>query len=438
MLEEMNAYTMAEKIHRSNGRLKRTDSKSARRREPVSSVQKDTRLSTKPNLIPRCMNVVGLFAGIGGIELGLEAAGHRTTLACEIDAAARAVLQARFPRLALHDDIRTLDRLPKGTDLVTGGFPCQDISQAGKTNGISGKNSGLVNEVFRLLEKSDVPFVLLENVSFILALNRGHAMRHVTSELERLGYKWAYRVLDSQAFGLPQRRQRMFLLASRVGEPFEFLMTGNEEPIEPKDWRGRACGFYWTEGVRGLGWAVDGVPTLKNGSTVGIASPPAIWMPDGRIVTPDIRDAERMQGFEAGWTAPALAVSRQGFRWKLVGNAVSVPAAKWIGARLKQGPVTVDMRVHTFDQSTKWPVAAFGGPGRRALAVDISMWPVAMPRVPLTKFLQYEPKLLSHKATAGFVSRLRSGSLHFPQEFLSALDRHAERMRTQLPLFAVA
>ena len=384
------------------------------------------------------MNVVGLFAGIGGIELGLEAAGHRTTLVCEIDPAATRVLRERLPEIPVHADIRTLDQLPKDTDLVAAGFPCQDISQAGKTSGISGKNSGLVNEVFRLLEKSDVPNVLLENVSFMLALNRGHAMRHVVSELERLGYKWAYRVLDSQAFGVPQRRQRLFLFASKVCEPFEVLLSGSAEPKEPGNWRGRACGFYWTEGVRGLGWAVDGVPTLKGGSTVGIASPPAIWMPDGRIVTPDIRDAERMQGFEAGWTEPALAVSRPGFRWKLVGNAVSVPAAKWIGSRLKQGPVSVDLRVRTFDPTMKWPVAAFGAPGQRALGVDISMWPVAMPRVPLTKFLKHEPKLLSYKATAGFVSRLRSGSLHFPEEFLAALDRHAEHMRTQLPLFAVA
>lgn len=429
---------MAETILRLNGRAKQINSKVGRDGGHCLSVQKNTRLSSHEDLTLRGMNVVGLFAGIGGIELGLEAAGHRTTLVCEIDPVARAVLSARFPRLPLHDDIRTLDRFPKGTDLVAGGFPCQDLSQAGKTTGIVGKNSGLVNEVFRLLEKSEVPHLLLENVSFILALNRGHAMRHVISELERLGYKWAYRVVDSQAFGLPQRRQRMFLLASKVCEPFELLMAGNEEPNEPKDWRGRACGFYWTEGVRGLGWAVDGVPTLKNGSTVGIASPPAIWMPDGRIVTPEIRDAERLQGFEPGWTEPALDVSRPGFRWKLVGNAVSVPAAKWIGTRLKQGPTAVDMRVRTFDQSMKWPVAAFGGPGQRAFAVDISMWPVAMPRVPLTKFLQNEPKLLSYKATAGFVSRLRSGSLHFPQEFLAALDRHAEHMRMQPPLFAVA
>ena len=384
------------------------------------------------------MNVVGLFAGVGGIELGLEAAGHRTALICEIDPAARAVLAAHFPRLKLHDDIRTLESLPRDTDLVAAGFPCQDISQAGATKGIAGKNSGLVNEVFRLLAKSDVPHVLLENVSFILALNRGHAMRHVVSELERLGYRWAYRVIDSQAFGLPQRRQRMFLLASRTVEPFEILMTGNAEPAEPTDWKGRAVGFYWTEGVRGLGWAVDGVPTLKGGSTVGIASPPAMWMPDGRIVTPDIRDAERLQGFAADWTEPALKVSRPGFRWKLVGNAVSVPAAEWIGKRLVEGPSAMDVRVKTFDSEKKWPVAAFGGPGQRALAVDVSMWPVAKPRQSMTRFLKFEPKLLSYKATIGFLSRLESGRLHFPQEFLVALRQHAERMRSEMPLFAVA
>lgn len=230
----------------------------------------------------------------------------------------------------------------------------------------------------------------------------------------------------------------MYLFASRVFEPFELLMHGNVEPPEDADWRGNACGFYWTEGVRGLGWAIDAVPTLKGGSTVGIASPPAIWMPDGRIVTPDIRDAERMQGFDEDWTEPALRVTRPGFRWKLVGNAVSVPAAKWIGTRLKQGPAAVDLHVRTFDPTRKWPVAAFGGPRQRALAVDISMWPVATPHLPLAQFLRHEPKLLSHKATVGFVGRLRSGSLHFPQEFLAALDRHAERMRTEASLFAVA
>jgi len=383
------------------------------------------------------MKVAGLFAGIGGVEHGLHRAGHTTVLNCEIDPIAQAVLGDRFPDVPIHSDVRELKKLPQGTELLAGGFPCQDISQAGRTKGIDGKNSGLVNEVFRLLAKNDVPHVLLENVSFILALGRGHAMRHLTSELERLGYRWAYRVVDTRAFGLPQRRQRMFLFASRIYEPMEFLMVGNETPDDTEDWRGRACGFYWTEGVRGLGWAVDAVPTLKNGSTVGIASPPAIWLPDGRIVTPNIRDAERMQGFDADWTIAAEQTARKGFRWKLVGNAVSVPVAEWIGQRLRHGPSPVDLRVRSFDPEHTWPAAAFGGPGQRALKVEISMWPVAKKRPSLVAFLESEPKLLSFKGTAGFVSRLRSGTLRYPPEFMHALLRHLERMQVQ-PELAVA
>lgn len=384
------------------------------------------------------MNVVGLFAGIGGFELGLNRSGHDTTLVCEIDPAARAVLKHRFPDIPIHMDVRELRKLPRDTELLVGGFPCQDISQAGNTRGISGQNSGLVDEIFRLLGKNDVPNVLLENVSFMLSLDRGHAMRHVISEIERLGYRWCYRVIDSRAFGLPQRRQRLFILASRVHEPFELLMEGNFEDEEPSDWRGRACGFYWTEGIRGLGWAVDALPTLKGGSTVGIASPPAIWLPDGRIVTPNIRDAERMQGFPAGWTEPALSVSKEGFRWKLVGNAVSVPAAEWIGHRLAHGAGPINLKVHSFDPTKKWPVAAFGGPGQKALGVELSLWPTKISRVPLVEFLRDTPKLLSYKATAGFISRLRSGSLRFPPEFLFALERHAKSMQSQTTLAIAA
>lgn len=383
------------------------------------------------------MKVAGLFAGIGGIELGLSRAGHQTVLNCELDPAAGAVLRARFPDVPLQRDIRELDKLPKGTELLAAGFPCQDLSQAGKTRGIGGQNSGLVNEIFRLLATQRVPHVLLENVSFILSLGRGHAMRHVTAGLERLGYRWAYRVMDSRAFGLPQRRQRMYLLASQIFEPVELLMSGDEKSDEPEDWHGRACGFYWTEGVRGLGWAVDAVPTLKGGSTVGIASPPAIWLPDGRIVTPDIRDAERMQGFDADWTLPAEKVTRRGFRWKLVGNAVSVPAAQWVGERLRHGPAPIDIRVHSFDPEGSWPIAAFGGPNQRAYGVDISMWPVRRPRAGLVKFLRDEPKLLSLKASDGFISRLKSSGLRYPPEFMRALVTHAESMRVQ-PELAVA
>ncbi|MFM8818863.1 MAG: DNA cytosine methyltransferase, partial [Phycisphaerales bacterium] len=259
------------------------------------------------------MRVVGLFAGVGGVELGLRRAGHETELMCEIDEGARAVLQKRFSGIAVHDDVTTLKRLPGKIDLLTGGFPCQDLSQAGKTAGIlDGSRSGLVTEVFRLVKSSQVPWVLLENVPFMLKLDQGRAMEVLADAFESLGYNWAYRVVNSLAFGVPQRRERVMFLASLDGDPRDVLFADEvAEPTALADPVGKlACGFYWTEGLRGLGWATDAVPTNKAGSTIGIPSPPAILFPDGRLGTPDIRDAERMQGFPSGWTSPANKVVR--------------------------------------------------------------------------------------------------------------------------------
>ncbi|QDV05612.1 putative BsuMI modification methylase subunit YdiP [Planctomycetes bacterium Poly30] len=375
----------------------------------------------------RSFRVAGMFAGIGGIELGLSRAGHETTLLCENDPFARAVLEARFPGVPVVGDIKELKRLPKGTNMIAGGFPCQDLSQAGDTKGIGGSRSGLVDEVFRLAESHDIPWLLLENVPFMLRLSKGAAMNHIVRRLEGLGYRWAYRVMDTRAFGLPQRRERVYLLASKVEDPAPILFHGNVEPDLETDHTGQACGFYWTEGVRGLGWAISAVPTLKGGSTVGIASPPAIWMPDGRIVTPDIRDAERLQGFRSDWTKPAEGVGRKSFRWKLVGNAVSVPVARWIGDRLAMSGGTVKWDGHDGIVSGSWPTAAFESDGC-AFAVDISKWPVHRKQANLSDFLRYEPKELSLRATTGFSKRLASGTLRAPEAFRLALKHHIERM----------
>ncbi len=153
----------------------------------------------------RELSVVGLFAGIGGIEVGLHSAGHRTVLLCEIDPAAQRVLREHFPEVPLTADVRELESIPDA-GICAAGFPCQDLSQAGRTEGIRGTNSGLVAEVFRLVERANPRWLLLENVPFMLQLDRGAAMRFLTRSLERLGFNWAYRVVDTRAFGLPQRR----------------------------------------------------------------------------------------------------------------------------------------------------------------------------------------------------------------------------------------
>src|SRR5690606_34623235 len=90
------------------------------------------------------MKVVGLFAGIGGLEHGLAQAGHETVLLCENWAPACAVLQSRFPDVPRHGDVRELSDLPESTEVLCAGFPCQDLSQAGKTAGLEGSRSGLV------------------------------------------------------------------------------------------------------------------------------------------------------------------------------------------------------------------------------------------------------------------------------------------------------
>jgi DNA (cytosine-5)-methyltransferase 1 len=373
------------------------------------------------------MRVAGLFAGIGGLELGLHQAGHETVIFSENWAPAAAVLAERFPLVPNIGDVRQIKSLPR-IDILTAGFPCQDLSQAGRTEGISGAKSGLVDHVFRLIDRERPNWVLLENVSFMLRLDGGSAMTRLASALEERGYRWAYRVVNSLSF-LPQRRERVFLLASLKDDPADVLFVDEAEPeFADTALETHAHGFYWTEGVRGLGWGPNCVPTLKNGSTIGIPSPPAILLPNGEIVTPDIRDAERLQGFRANWTKPAERVGRASFRWALVGNAVTKPVASWVGKRL-QRPAQYDRsRDSGFVKDDRWPRAARLDDGRRR-EVRISDYPTWRPRPPLQEFLRHEPNLLSARATAGFLSRIERSSLRFVPGFKDRVRAHLAHIR---------
>lgn len=376
------------------------------------------------------MKIAALFAGIGGLELGLHAAGHETELTCEIWDPAVTVLASRFPGVPNHPDVAGLKSLPRAVDLLTAGFPCQDLSQAGMTAGINGKKSGLVGHVFRLLDRRPVPVVVLENVSFMLQLDKGAAMDRLARAFEERGYRWAYRTVNSLAF-LPQRRERVFFVASRCDlEPESVLFADDVTPLTPRTALDtHAHGFYWTEGTRGLGWAPDAIPTLKNGSTVGIPSPPAILMPDGTVIKPDIRDAERLQGFAEDWTVAAPERSR----WSLVGNAVSVPVGAWLGRRLAE-PGGYSRRL---DRS--WPNKPGSFPkaarfdGRQRHLVDIGGFPVFDEREPLHRFLRHRGTPLSTRGTAGFLSRAEASCLRFVPGFLDAIRAHlAQSLRNDV------
>src|SRR5262249_31870287 len=200
-------------------------------------------------------------------------------------------------------------------------------------------------------------------------------------------------------------------------DPAAALFADDEVLLRPPTALGRvAHGFYWTEGRGGLGWAPDAIPTLKNGSTVGIPSPPAILMPDGRVIKPDIRDAERLQGFEPDWTVSAA----QRLRWSLVGNAVTVPVASWLGRRLTE-PGEHDARLDRAWNAVNrsFPRAARYD-GRRRYCVEIGSFPVWKERKPLHKFLNHDGTLLSARASAGFLGRAKASTLRFAPGFLEA------------------
>jgi DNA (cytosine-5)-methyltransferase 1 len=352
---------------------------------------------------------------------------------CEFDPAARYVLARRFPAVEVTEDVRALAALPD-CDVITAGFPCQDLSQVGRRIGISGPNSGLIGAVLALLrQKTLAPqWIVLENVPFMLSLDRGRAIRMLADAFEAMGYSWAYRTIDARAFGLPQRRRRVVMLASKVHDPRPVLLGVDAGAPAAAPRGNHACGFYWTEGNTGLGWAIDAVPPLKGGSALHIPSPPAIWFPRrGLIATPAIEDAERLQGFDAGWTDITDHDPRGSRkRWRMVGNAVSVPMAEWIARRLTAKTAAFASRETSgLPPKGSWPTAAWGHRGERRQS-SVSEWPVNVPRQHLASFLRHRPTPLSKKAASGFLSRLVASSLRYEPTFGADLQAHVDAFDT--------
>ena len=162
---------------------------------------------------------VSLFAGVGGFDLALERAGITVVASVEWDKNAQNVLKRRFPNSTIFGDIQGVtgeQLIQAGFDpsngIITGGFPCQDLSVAGKRAGLAGARSGLFWEICRLLDETRTQTFILENVPGLLSSNNGRDMAVVIEALVERGYRIAWRVLDAQYFGVPQRRRRVFIV----------------------------------------------------------------------------------------------------------------------------------------------------------------------------------------------------------------------------------
>lgn len=161
------------------------------------------------------LTVGSTFTGVGGADLGLERAGFSIAWQCELDAWKRSILEAHWPNTPIFDDITTLHD-PPPVDMLIGGFPCQDLSVAGKRKGFTGERSVLAFEFLRLAESLRPRWLLLENVPGLLSSNGGRDLARLLDEVGAAGYGWAYRILDARYFGVPQRRRRVFIVARRA------------------------------------------------------------------------------------------------------------------------------------------------------------------------------------------------------------------------------
>ena len=178
------------------------------------------------------MRFVSLFAGVGGFDLGLERSGHTCVGQVEIDKHAQGVLARHWPDVPKHDDVTTaIDwadeiGLTGNVDLVAGGFPCQDLSVAGKRAGLAGKRSGLFYDALAFAQAVKAKTILLENVPGLLSSNQGRDFGVLLTELADAGYSnIEWRVLNSQFFGVAQRRRRVFIVASIGTEPFRTILA---------------------------------------------------------------------------------------------------------------------------------------------------------------------------------------------------------------------
>jgi DNA (cytosine-5)-methyltransferase 1 len=325
-----------------------------------------------------------LFAGVGGFDLAMQRCGIDVVASVEIDKHASKVLAARFPNTHLFNDVSevTGEQLRAvGFDpdngIITGGFPCQDLSIAGARRGLAGDRSGLFWQIIRLADELRPKWLVLENVPGLLSSNSGKDMGIVIGALEQRGYGVCWRVLDAQHFGVAQRRRRLFIVCCLADHrrPIEILFEPESGIRHPAPRRKKEqdpassfeAGTYRkarrAQSVTDFeSWTPDDVTnTLNTFDLDEVRTTTAVLMrqregKDGggkgpllsdksltlasandqtlfttttvRRLTP--KECERLQGFPDDWTAGQT----DGHRYKQMGNAVAVPVVEWIMRRL--------------------------------------------------------------------------------------------------------
>lgn len=215
------------------------------------------------------MKCLDLFSGIGGFSLGFERAGIETVAFCEYDEHARAILKKHWPDVPCYKDVRTLDaRKYRGTvDIVCGGFPCQDLSSAGKQAGFGGERSSLYREMLRIVGECRPRYAVFENVTGLLTGDRGRWFAKFLYDLAEIGYDAEWHCISASYIGAPHHRDRVWVIAypqcQRSQRQGKFKPSIIKETHTYREASGIECAFrkgelpYVCRGHNGVPFFVD-------------------------------------------------------------------------------------------------------------------------------------------------------------------------------------
>jgi DNA (cytosine-5)-methyltransferase 1 len=315
-----------------------------------------SRAPSNGKVVPiRHHTVASLFSGIGGFDLGFERAGFSVTYQCELSEFCRAILAKHFPDVPRSENIKEINGsdIPP-SDVWVGGFPCQDVSLArmGRRDGLKGTQSGLFFEFARLVGEVRPRVLVLENVAGLLSSHQGRDFGTVLGTLADLGYSLGWRVLNSKNFGVPQSRQRVFIVGChqdgtgpaqilfeperREGHapagrqngtpsfsPFKRVVEhpGREGAVTPAI---AYCLYAESARHTGTDWSRNYVVYPKKGEV--------------RRLMPS--ECEGVMAFPSDWTVPQEVhwdeETYDTLRYHALGNAITPPVAEWLAHRVRQ------------------------------------------------------------------------------------------------------
>jgi DNA (cytosine-5)-methyltransferase 1 len=289
------------------------------------------------------------FSGIGGFDLGFQRAGLKSVFFCEKKEFCRRVLSRHWPGLPIEEDIKRVDPrdIPKA-EVWTAGFPCQDLSLArmGPRAGLKGSQSGLFHDFSALVRARSPQIVVLENVHGLLTSHGGRDFTVVLKALDELGYGVAWRVFNSQHFGVPQSRKRVYVVAvhrdpTGAGQIlFEPECSSGDTAPSGSNGKKSPSLFQTIFGnprtgplVKGRAHCIYAESARHTGTDW---SRNYVWYPKGRVRRFMPVEIERIQGFPEGWTdAPVTGKEdADSLRYHAVGNSVTPAVAEWLGRRI--------------------------------------------------------------------------------------------------------